>query len=172
MDGPVRNKAIQIVADEFLAKSASPQVSLPAQRRMKARKTVFIANDDDDFYDHSETGTDAGSTKADSSDDESFTPFSGRKPSFSAGAQPRFRSPSLPGNSLEDSYRINSSPLRDRSSSTSSKQMGRASSKNRETKRERTSVSFSDMLDSVINEVDSFLDNLNDHNDDQRTGRK
>ena len=149
MDGPIRNKAIQIVADEFLAKAASPQVSLPAQRRMKARKTVFIS-EDDGYYDHSETATD-DSTKGDSSDDETFAPFATmRKGSVSSAivVQSRTRSPSLPGNlsAKEDSLR--SLANRSRSSSTISKT-------DIDARKVRPSTSVSDILDSVIHEVDS-----------------
>jgi hypothetical protein len=161
VDGPIRNKAIQIVADEFLAKAASPQVSLPAQRRMKARKTVFIS-EDDGYYDHSETTTD-DSTKGDSSDDETFSPFAPMRKSSVTSAivvQSRTRSPSLPGNlsAKEDSLR--SLANRSRSSSTISKT-------DIDARKVRPSTSVSDILDSVIHEVDSYLDILSDNTHDQ-----
>jgi len=39
--GPVRDKAVSIVADEFLARASSPKLSLPARRRMKQRETAY-----------------------------------------------------------------------------------------------------------------------------------
>lgn len=146
-----------------MAKATSPQVSLPAQRRMKARKTVFIA-EDNDFYDHSETNTEIGSIHDDLSDDESFSPFApGRKASFSSAtiAKSRFRSPSLPTTALDiedsDKMMLGSSSARARSSSTSAK------SEMRPSRPFLSGSKFSDILDSVINEVESYLDNLSDN---------
>ncbi|RKO90139.1 hypothetical protein BDK51DRAFT_27306 [Blyttiomyces helicus] len=41
-DGPVREKAVGIVADEFLARAASPTVAGPAARRAKKRQSGYI----------------------------------------------------------------------------------------------------------------------------------
>jgi hypothetical protein len=132
---------------------------------MKARKTVFIS-EDDGYYDHSETATD-DSTKGDSSDDETFSAFAPiRKGSVSSAivVQSRTRSPSLPGNfnvpAKEDSLR--SLANRSRSSSTTSKT-------DIDARKMRPSASVSDILDSVIHEVDPYLDILSDNTHDQNS---
>ncbi|KAJ3264791.1 hypothetical protein HK104_006401 [Borealophlyctis nickersoniae] len=41
-DGPIREKAVAIVADEFLARAAAPSVADPAKRRNKKRRSGYV----------------------------------------------------------------------------------------------------------------------------------
>ena len=141
---------------------------------MKARKTIFVLEEDDSPK-NSESTADFESAKDNSSDDGSFSPFAPSSKILQSTNRRTYRSPSLPNNSNSikpediDKIMLGSSSARQRSSSAS----GQSESKGSREKRPSVSTpKFSDILDSVLNEVESYLYNLSDKVEDEPDNKK